>query len=161
MTASAMPQIRTVETIFRSLIVAQIICCFLSLFLVILDSILTDQAVTDRIGEVEFSFTWLVFSVVVFGFGFVFLLPALVASLVGLLFWKWWARSLYLVSWLVGTTMFIAYSLFDFQWDLRWTLPDRIEILSEALTGATLALAYFSPIAERFSPVSKEPQNAN
>ncbi|MDO8995339.1 MAG: hypothetical protein Q7U77_01810 [Sediminibacterium sp.] len=73
-------------------------------------------------------------------------LIAVLASTVGLLFFKRWARSMALYSTLIGLTL---YSFFG---------PTLSSALASALTdasslawGAVLALAYYSPLSDRFA----------
>ena len=79
-------------------------------------------------------------------------LAAVLASTVGLLFFQRWARSIALYSTLLGL---VFYSFFG---------PELSSALASALTdassmawGAVLALAYYSPLSDRFAKKSANP----
>lgn len=71
---------------------------------------------------------------------------AAVASTIGLLFFKRWARVVALYSTLIG---FAFYPFFGAT--VSSALASALSEASFLLWGAVLALAYFSPISERFA----------
>lgn len=152
---------KTIETVFQTLLICQIVSFFLALFLSIVDELLTGQAVTDLVGEQEVSTTWAVISGILFAFLFVVVLPAGIASIVGLFFWKPWARWLYCVTWLSMTVLMLVYSAFDFNWDFHWGLPDSIGSLLSVVEGAILTLLFIPPVATRFTSQVQQTDTSN
>ena len=73
-------------------------------------------------------------------------LVAVLASTVGLLFFKRWARSMALYSTLLG---FVFYSFFGP--NLSSGVASALTDASSMAWGAVLALAYYSPLSERFA----------
>ena len=152
---------KIIETVFQTLLICQIVLLFLTIFLLIVDEFLTGQAVKDLVGEQEMSSAWAIISVVLFAFLLAIILPALIASIVGLFFWKPWARWLYCATWLIVTIIMLVYSVFDFQWDFRWGLPDSIRALSDVVDGAILTLLFIPPVATRFSLHVQQTETSN
>ncbi|HEY8900619.1 MAG TPA: hypothetical protein VIM61_09425 [Chthoniobacterales bacterium] len=96
--------------------------------------------------EAEFSSKDIIFAILAIP-----LCILLLASYIGLFFWKNWARYLYLV---LGV---IAYFLSPFLGDqvysgVAFTLYD----LSTAIFGFILALLFFSPLVTRFTPKAEQ-----
>ncbi|WP_310446982.1 hypothetical protein [Thiobacillus sp.] len=77
------------------------------------------------------------------------LLPWLIAvlvSTVGLLFFKRWARSMALYSTVLGLAVY-----FFFGSSLSSAIGSALTDASSMVWGAVLALAYYSPLSERFA----------
>jgi hypothetical protein len=141
------------ENIFRFLLVASLCLLFVAAVVLVLDEVLTGQKVIDAVGEEDTTpgsialtgFTILV-GVIVF--------PAYIASVIGLFFWKPWARWLYAGQYVFGLFATTIFSACVFYWDYRWDLPESIMQLSTAVDVAILVMLFVSPITENFASKS-------
>lgn len=77
------------------------------------------------------------------------LIPSIIIGYIGLYRWKSWARPLFL------TLIAISYAITPFMGNHVYSgLTYAIYSLDALLCGFTLALAYFSPVAEKFKRIS-------
>jgi hypothetical protein len=146
------------ENIFRILLGASLCLLFVATVVMVLDEFLTGQKVVDTIGEddstpgsIALAVLYILLAVILF--------PCYIASVVGLFFWKSWARWLYAGQYIFGLFAGTILSAWLFYWDYRWDLKESILQLSTAVDAAILVMLFASPIAENFvsKPTKLEP----
>lgn len=79
---------------------------------------------------------------------FLAFLPAIIVSWTGLLRLRWWAPWLYLGTVAVAALASFPLGLFDFSF--QWGLSQAFAELNSIISGAIIALAFFSPVTQRF-----------
>lgn len=97
-------------------------------------------------GKKEESFSPLDMVIAIIG---LLLIPAMIIGFIGLYRWQSWARRLFLI------VIAVSYAMTPFLGNYVYSgLTYAIYSLATLLSGFTLALAYFSPVAEKFKRIS-------
>ena len=78
----------------------------------------------------------------------VVVLPATIASWVGLFQHRNWARWLYLA--VTAFTLLLVVFVGCFQWNYRWGLVTALESIGSVVGGTILAICFLSPLAASF-----------
>jgi len=84
----------------------------------------------------------------------VVLLPALVASWIGLFKLRNWSRWVYLFAMCAG--YLLAIPIGCFQYDVSWGLSSAIFDLAGPIEGLVLGIAFLSPLAKEFTSAKHE-----
>ena len=136
------------RSIFSSLLIADILLCFLALPIgfwqgSIYSSWLAESGLEVETTDIEMlvGALWIMLLVV--------MLPATIVAWVGLFQYRNWARWLYLLLMLAGNLLAIPLGCFDYSF--QWGVLTAIVDLMGPVEGALVAIVFFSPLAAEFS----------
>lgn len=142
----------SLKAAFRYLLIGEIVFFALSLIL----SIAGEVVFVDLYPSVERSDFVGFIGMMFFAVLFVFILPALILSWVGLFGFKNWARWLYLSLFVIAQLLYLPLAVLDYS--PSWGLAVLTADLGTACSGAILVLAFLTPLSYRFkATVNEEP----
>jgi len=107
------------------------------------DEFLLEAGVSQELSDLQ------TLSVAVFGVALVVLIPALIASWVGLFQQKNWSRWLYLFVSVASCLLMVFFGFFH--WTYRWGVVEALESLTSVVSGLILAICFLSPLASEFN----------
>ena len=149
------PNKQTLHAFLKALIGAEIALGLLSIPLAVFEGMMT-ESVLNEIGQTT-NFTDSEMLSAAFGIMFlVVLLPALIASWIGLFKLRNWARWVYLIVLCSGCLLAIPMGCFTYE--VTWGLSTAIMDLMGPIEGIILGISFLSPLAQEFTSAKQQSQ---
>lgn len=147
--AQFQPDGRMLHQYFSGLLIAQIVLSFVLVPVIIFGQIMLDNSM-DASAEASAEITNSEMMIAVFYLVFLLvLIPATIASWIGLFLYKNWGRWLYFAMTVFSTLLSLSISIFDFS--ANWGFVSSLIEIDCLLTGAILVMIFLTQLANRFN----------